>query len=269
MKQICTDLEKQCREFDDLVSGLDTKLWKSETPFYSWTIFDQVAHIAFFDHEALLAIEDQEQFKKRARGVMDILLSGKSLRNHTNNLLGIEDPKKLLIFWRDIRTRLLLKLSRRSSKDRVKWYGPEMSTISFTTARLMETWAHSQDVFDTLKKKRINNGWLYHIAYIGVSTFAWSFIIKKMAPPKIKVRVELVGPSGDLWNWGEPDAKEKVWGSAEEFCLVVTQRRNILDTNLQRQGKYTEKWLSIAQAFAGVSQEPPEQGSRTIDYEKT
>lgn len=274
MKQICIDLKKQYLEFDQLVSGLDTKLWQRNTPFYGWTIFDQVAHIVFFDHEALLAMENRELFNKRAKGVMEVLSSGKSLRRHTNELLGIKDPKELLDFWRDIRNRLLLKLSKMSSKDRFQWYGPDMSTLSFATGRLMETWAHSQDVFDTLGKKRTNGKGLYHIAYMGVSTFSWSFIINNMTPPEISPLVALVGPSGEVWEWGEPDAPEngaveKVWGSAEDFCLVVTQRRNIIDTTLKCQGENTKKWLSVAQAFAGISQEPPEAGSRIIDYGKS
>lgn len=267
MKQICTDLEKQYREFDDLVSGLDTTLWQGNTPFYNWTIFDQVAHIVFFDHEALLAIEEGARFKKRAKGIMDVLLSGKSLRKHTNRLLGLNEPRDLLDFWRDVRCRLVLKLSKMSGEDRLQWYGPDMNALSFATARLMEAWAHSQDVFDALKKKRTNHERLYHIAHIGVSTFAWSFIVKNLAPPKVRPRIDLIGPSGRLWEWGDPDADEKVWGCAEEFCLVVTQRRNIMDTNLQWQGKNTRKWLSIAQVFAGVSQEPPAKGSRHIDDE--
>ncbi len=69
-----------------------------------------------------------------------------------------------------------------------------------------------------------------------------------------------------MWKWGEPDAMERVWGSAEEFCLVVTQRRNVLDTGLKCQGKNVAKWLTIAQAFAGLPQEHPAPGVREVDY---
>jgi len=67
--------------------------------------------------------------------------------------------------------------------------------------------------------------------------------------------VELTGPSGGLWVWGEPDASEIVRGSAEEFCLVVTQRRNIADTRLQYAGDHVKQWLAMAQAFAGTGAE--------------
>ena len=80
MKLICENLEKQYQGFDDLVSGLNKKQWHDKTPFFHWTIFDQVAHIAFFDHEALLSIESPGKFMERAKGVMSIIMSGKSWR---------------------------------------------------------------------------------------------------------------------------------------------------------------------------------------------
>jgi len=268
MKLICENLEKQYQEFDDLVSVLNKKQWHDKTPFSHWTIFDQVAHIAFFDHEALLSIESPGKFMERAKGVISVIMSGKSWRAYTNSLLGTDDPSELLNLWRDIRSRLLSRLIKMSSEDRVSWYGPDMSALSFATARLMETWAHSQDVLDLLKIKRVNGTELFHIAHIGVTTFNWSFIIKKLEAPNIKPRIELTGPSGEFWNWGEPDALELVWGSAQDFCMVVTQRRNVADTGLKWRGKNVAKWLTIAQAFAGVSQQIPAPGVRLVDYKE-
>jgi len=276
LKQICSNLEEQYQEFDDMVSGLDVKLWQHRTPFFNWTIFDQVAHIAFFDHEALLAIQDPDRFRKRAEGVMDVIMSGRNLRAYTNPLLNSKllnskllnnrKPESLLLFWQNIRKSLIKRLNKITPKDRLPWYGPDMSGPSFVTGRLMETWAHSQDVFDALQIRRVNCARLIHVAHIGVKTFNWSFIVRKLQVPGITPRVELTGPSGKVWKWGEPDAMERVWGSAEEFCLVVTQRRNVLDTGLKCQGKNAVKWLTITQAFAGVPQEHPAPGARVVDY---
>lgn len=266
MKPICLDLASQYQEFDELVTRLDEKQWCHKTPFFQWTIFDEVAHIAFFDHEALLAIEDPDRFKERAKGVMEVILSDCSWPDHTNSLLGPEEPAELLLFWRDLRNRLIRRLRNMSPKDRLPWYGPNMSARSFATARLMETWAHSQDVFDTIRIKRVNCARLRHVAHIGVTTFGWSFVSRKLKVPHIKLRVELTGPAGEKWEWGVNHAMERVWGNAEEFCLVATQRRNVRDTGLKWQGEHAEKWLTIAQAFAGISQEPPARSARVIDY---
>ena len=262
MEKICTDLEAQYQELDDAVSDLNSGKWYLQTPFYQWTIFDQVAHIAFFDREALLAIENPERFNHCAQQVMQILLSDGDWPPKTNPLLGTAHPDELISLWRKTRADLLEKLRQMNPKDRIIWYGPGMSARSFATARLMETWAHTQDVCDTLRLKRKNTDRLRHVAHIGVTTFSWSFKIRSLSPPSIKPRVELTGPSGEPWVWGEPDASEIVRGSAEEFCLVVTQRRNIADTCLQCEGDHVKQWLAMAQAFAGIPQDPPAPGER-------
>jgi uncharacterized protein (TIGR03084 family) len=262
MVKIITDLKAQYQELDNVVSDLYGESWHLQTPFYGWTIFDQVAHIAFFDHEALLAIENPGRFKDRTEKVMNIILSDGQWPAKTNPLLGAEHPDGLMSLWRKTRADLLNRLGQMDAKDRILWYGPDMSARSFATARLMETWAHTQDVFDTLRLRRKNTDRLRHVAHIGVTTFNWSFKIRKLPPPKIKPRVELTGPSGQRWVWGEPDASEIVRGSAENFCLVVTQRRNIADTRLKYQGDQVKQWLMMAQAFAGIPQEPPAPGER-------
>lgn len=265
MKQTCSDLGAQYQEMDELVAGLDREQWRLETPFYHWTIFDQVAHVAFFDQESLLAIEDPIRFKKQAKGVMEIVRSGDSWPERFNPMLGLKEPGQLLPRWRTVRMRLLERLQMMAPRDRLPWYGPDMSARSFATARLMETWAHAQDIFDTFRMKRNNSARLHHVAHLGVTTFGWSFKVKGMKAPDISPFVKLFGPSGEQWEWGKPDEWNRVWGSAEEFCLVVTQRRNLADTLLKWQGGHAEKWLSIGQAFAGVSQEPPAPGVRKID----
>lgn len=264
MENICIDLKAQYLELDSLVSGLSKKRWFVATPFYGWTIFDQVAHVAFFDRQALLAIENPKVFADDAKSILELLASEGEWPPKTNPLLGPQDPDELMVLWRKVRTALLSRLERMAPNDRIVWYGPDMSARSFATARLMETWAHSQDVFDTLRIKRNNTVRLRHVAHIGVTTFAWSFVIHKQSPPKRRPRVELIGPSGEFWVWGEPDAEETVTGSAEAFCLVVTQRRNIADTSLQVQGDYAKQWLTFAQAFAGIVQNPPAPGERVI-----
>ena len=74
-------------------------------------------------------------------------------------------------------------------------------------------------------------------------------------PPTGEVRLELTAPSGAAWTWGPEGADDTVRGSAEEFCLVVTQRRHLDDTGLVA-GDLGRHWLLRAQAFAG----PPSDG---------
>jgi uncharacterized protein (TIGR03084 family) len=74
----------------------------------------------------------------------------------------------------------------------------------------------------------------------------------------VPVRVELAGPSGQHWTWGEDGAADAVRGPAFDFALVVTQRRHPDDTALEVTGPVATEWMSIAQAFAG----PPGEGRK-------
>jgi hypothetical protein len=73
--------------------------------------------------------------------------------------------------------------------------------------------------------------------------------------------VELVGPAGAVGRWGDAAADGLVRGSALDFCLVVTQRRHVLDTGLELQGAAAQEWMSIAQCFAGPAASGPPPGS--------
>jgi uncharacterized protein (TIGR03084 family) len=132
---------------------------------------------------------------------------------------------------------------------RVPWYGPPMSVTSSLTARLMETWAHGQDVADALGVELEPTSRLRHVAHIGVRTMGFS---STRTASLGAVRVELTAPdSDDVWTWGDAEAANRVTGPALDFCLVVTQRRHRDDTALETTGAVADEWLSIAQAYAG------------------
>ena len=73
--------------------------------------------------------------------------------------------------------------------------------------------------------------------------------------PDGRIDVTLTAPSGGVWSWevGTSNGGEisTVAGPALDFCLVVTQRGNLADTDLSISGDQAGEWMSIAQAFAG------------------
>jgi uncharacterized protein (TIGR03084 family) len=119
-----------------------------------------------------------------------------------------------------------------------------MSPASFATARLMEYWAHGQDIADGLGVTRKPTARLRHICHLGVRTRGFSYVTHGLQPPVGEVRVALISPAGGQWTWGDPDASDRVEGSALDFCLVV-------DTALLITGDGARGWMQIAQAFAG------------------
>ena len=139
-------------------------------------------------------------------------------------------PDELLNAWRRGRLELIAAAASVAPDARIEWYGPSMSKRSFLTARLMEAWAHGQDVVDAIGAERPATDRLRHVAQLGVITRGRSYKNRGLEAPAGDVRVELAAPSGDMWTWGDADVDDSVSGPAEDFCLVVTQRRHVDDT---------------------------------------
>ena len=248
MKEICTDLAKEYEELDNIVAALDESGWGVMTPAEGWTVKDQIRHLAYYDERAKLALTEAEAF---AQHLSDITMDPEGHREALEKVGKELAVPELLNWWRQERRALLDALILLDRKARLRWYGPPLSALSFATARIMETWAHGQDVADALGIERVPTNRLRHIAHLGVATFGWSYINRQMKVPDSPVRVEITSPSGELWTWGPEKAEDIVKGSAEDFCLVVVQRRNLADTQLVTKGATARQWMSIAQTYAG------------------
>jgi uncharacterized protein (TIGR03084 family) len=253
------DLDDEQRELDEIVSAITDDEWLLATASPGWSVADQIGHLTYFDAAAVDAILDPELFATETVRLFEGS-QHKGLDEYTLGHFRRLSPRALLNAWRVNRVRLADATTTLSDDDRVPWYGPSMSAASFISSRLMETWAHGTDIVDTLGVNRIASDRLRHVARIGFMTRGWSYVVRGEEPPEGEVRVELSGPSGDLWAWGEENAADTVTGSAEEFCLVVTQRRHVDDTSLLS-GELGRHWLVRAQAFAGVASDGPQQRS--------
>ncbi len=257
-----TDLVAEQEALDAVVAELDPTGWSQPTPSEPWTVADQIAHLAYFDRTAAVAITDPDAFASHAAELWETVASGH--RTFDEETLGSSrglTGADLLTEWRRARRDLAAAASRLDDGDRVPWYGPSMGARSFLTARLMETWAHGQDVVDAVGVEREPTDRLVHVAHLGFITRAWSYANRGRAMPETPVRVELAAPSGTTWTFGDPDTGESIVGPAEDFCLVVTQRRHVDDTSLVTT-ELGREWMLIAQAFAGPPTTGPEPRTR-------
>jgi uncharacterized protein (TIGR03084 family) len=247
MARICTDLQAEQEDLDRILSGLSDADWERDTPAPDWTIRDQVSHIGATDRIATVAADDPTRFT-----TSEILPQQRHLRmarqlDAGRNLSGTA----LLDWWRTGRRAMLEVFYTLEPGARIPWFGPAMSAVSFATARLMETWAHGQDIVDALGLYRPATERLQHVAHIGVRARPFSYSTHGRTPPSEDVRVELRSPAGVLWTWGNAGARHRISGAALDFCLVVTQRRHVADTRLRLDGPLAQEWMHIAQAFAG------------------
>ncbi|MFE1324220.1 TIGR03084 family metal-binding protein [Streptomyces sp. NPDC058741] len=246
---VIDDLHEESEELDRLVAGADAPRWALATPAPGWTVAHQIAHLAWTDRSALLAVTDADGF--RALVEQALAAPDSFVDDGAEEDAGLP-PADLLARWREGRTALEKALRSAPPGARFPWYGPPMSAASMTTARLMETWAHGQDVADTLGVVRPPTDRLRHVAWLGVRTRDFAYGVHGLTPPAEPFRVELRAPSGDLWAYGPEGAPQRVTGPALDFCLLVTHRAHRADLALRADGPDADRWLDIAQAFAGL-----------------
>jgi len=259
MTTICADLKNELEALDAIVSRLGGADWNRLTPAEGWTVRDQIIHIGGTDRSAAVAAAEPERFKTEFLHA-DRHERIKRIEMETASLHGSE----LLAWWRNGYRTLLGLFLQLEAKTRILWFGPPMSAMSFATARLMETWAHGQDIVDALGIDRPGTERLRHVAHIGVLARPFSYHVNQMTMSGIAIRIELVSPSGLCWSWGNAEASNRVSGRALDFCLVVTQRRHLADTDLRVEGPAAQEWITIAQTFAG----PPGSGRQPGQFIK-
>jgi uncharacterized protein (TIGR03084 family) len=254
LEQVLADLAAEGDDLETAVAPLDEQGWRTPVPAPGWDIATTIVHLAWTDECAIAAGTD--------KAAWDALV-----------LRAIDDPEgfvdeeafagakasapEILSRWRAGRPALAQVLRDHPEGEKLPWYGPPMSPTSMGTARFMETWAHGLDVYDALLSTGTISATpeptdrIRHVAHLGVRTRDFAFGVHGLQPPTEEFRVELAAPSGEVWAWGPADAAQRVTGPAYDFCLRVTQRRHRDDLSLVATGHDADRWLDIAQAFAG------------------
>lgn len=237
--ELAADTRAEGDELAELAATLPD--WRVATPAAGWSVRDTVAHLLASDRAALVAAGEPEGFVARlpalAAAILDPRFDG------TDAELGQA--------WQAARRAVVEAVSGLAPGSRLPWFGPPMGAASFLTARLMESWAHGQDIADAAGVTRLPGPRLRHVAELGVRTRDWSYTVHGRTAPSEPVHVALDAPDGSTWSWGPPDAADVVAGPALDFCLLVTQRRHRADLALVATGPVAEEWLGLAQAFAG------------------
>lgn len=259
LEQLAGDMLAEYQELDSLVSSLPLDAWETRTGFFNWTVRDQILHLHQVDLFGLASLRDPFEFAEVKKTVRAAQATGLELKELVSREFEGIDVAGVLAAWRDTYRQLISQCGESNSKARIHWFGPDMSVVSFASSRQMEVWAHGQDIYDALGKKRSPTARIRNICELGVRTFGWSFSNRGLHVPATP-HVELEAPSGAIWMWPGEGA-DFVKGRADDFALVVTQRRAVEDTGLIATGA-AQHWLVIAQCFAGAPQERAAPGSR-------
>ena len=262
--QQAEDFRQEALALAAILEPLSEAQFATTTQFKNWTIEDVLGHLHIFNHAANLSLESGDSFADFYEPMRAAMAGGQSMLEFQYAWLDGLSGRALFDAWVDLSKQTADNFSNADPKARLKWAGPDMSARSFITARQMETWAHGQEVFDVLGIQREETDRVRNIDHMGVIAYGWTFINRKLDVPEPAPYVRLVAPSGAIWEWNTPQEDNRVDGSAVEFAQVVTQVRNVADTALATQGENAERWLALAQCFAGKPEDPPAPGTRFL-----
>lgn len=250
--EILADLEAEGDDLDRLVSGLAPEQWRLPTPSPGWTIAHQIGHLASSAALAVLAATDASALAARQAEF------GSEFGKDFNGAIdaGAAEfadgpPDQLLARWRASLRSLQDALAAVPAGQRVPWIVTPVSPATMASIRLMELFAHGQDIADALGVERPATDRIVHVSRLGVRTRDFAFQARGLAAPSGEFLVRLAAPGGAEWTWGPQDAAQSVSGPALDFCLLVTQRRHRDDLGLTASGPDADRWLDIAQAYAG------------------
>lgn len=260
LEDVLADLKAESEQLDELVAPLDEAGWRRPTPAEGWDVAHQVAHLAWTDETAVAAATDKEAWDAV---VLQAIEDQYGLTDKAAAAGAEASGEEILARWRASREALAKTLLEFPADQKLPWFGPPMSATSMATARLMETWAHGRDVADALGVTLPADDRVRHVVHIGVRARNFAFANNGLEAPSEEFRVELDLPGGGRLEYGPADAAQSVRGPAYDFALLVTQRANRADLALVATGADADRWLDIAQSFAGPSGSgrPPKGGS--------
>src|SRR5258705_9563113 len=204
--QEALDFRAEADELHTFLGTLAERDWSRPTTFQRWTPWDVVAHLHLYDQVSLASLAGEEAFAQEKNKLVGRLARGTTNADLARERFGAFGAGDLLAHWIDGARDLAAQLAASDPKRRLPWFGPDMGVRMFTTARLMETWAHGQEVYDLVRRERAHSDRLRHIAEIGVRTFGWTFVNRKLEVPGPPPYVRLLAAPGAVWEGDAPDA---------------------------------------------------------------
>jgi uncharacterized protein (TIGR03084 family) len=252
---VLADLTTEGDELDLLVAGLEPAGWQTMTPAPGWTIAHQIGHLASTDRVSVLAMTDPDAFLR----LRDERIGDFDAATDADAAAQAAQPAEALLGqWQDGRAQVASALAAVPAGQKVAWMVQPVAPATLASTRLMELFAHGQDIRDALGIAPQSSARLQHVARFGVRSRDFAYALRGLPGPAEEFRVELTGPDGAVWAFGPEEAKQRVSGPALDFCLLVTRRRHRADLTLVAVGADAGQWLDIAQAYVG----PPSAGRK-------
>jgi uncharacterized protein (TIGR03084 family) len=117
------------------------------------------------------------------------------------------------------------------------------------TTRLSEHWIHSLDITEPLGFAWPDTDRLWHIARLAHRTLPYAYMRAGRSDPPT-LYLDLVGPDGSPWVFGDEHAACAISGPAGEFCRVAGRRLPAAKASLSQRGDRAGEVLDLIRTYA-------------------
>ena len=170
----------------DLVAELSDAEFDQKTAFKGWTLNNVFRHLHVWNQAANLTLTDGQGFLDYLQVVQENGKAGGTLIGFEERWLDGLSGTSLRETWREYYDEVAANYATVDPSKRLKWGGPDMSARSCISARLMETWAHGQEIYDQLGVVRKNQDRIRNIVILGINTYGWTYAVREDTAPEPK-----------------------------------------------------------------------------------
>lgn len=250
------DLIAEQATVDELVQDFDEDTWNMTASYCThWKLKDVIAHLGHFDYCAA------ELLNGRGENVSQVSRAFTDVDEECRLAVWQGKPgSEILAWWRQERTIMDEAFMQGGPKGRVPWAPgiPPMSNRSLVSARLMELWAHSVDIYDALGMEPVVKDRITSTLFLSWQGRPNMYHVNGLKfDPDVPMYLELTLPSGTLWTKGDPASSNYIKGTARDWALVSIRRRNWMDTDLEVVGDAARTYAGIVQTYAGPADAAP------------
>lgn len=240
--------EQETTKLADFLAGLQESDWIRPTPAKGWTVTDQVAHLAFVYNLAAQACHAPDEFKAGLQQVAEVGFEAAVKQGLTE--YGAGSAQDVLGRFK-FASHMAATGLRSTTAQRVPWLVNPLPPSVLAMAGMLETFAHGQDIYDTLDTRVERGDELEYLVHFIARTRDFGYLSHDMTPPVQEFLFQITLPSGRTVEVGPADSSDVVRGPAEDLALLASRRRHRDDLDVVADGQDAKVWLTIAQAYRG------------------
>ena len=240
---IFADLAAEQDRLDAILGTLDDGQWAAASGADGWSVADVVLHLAQTNESVEIATGDGDVARRfhRTGQTLDETMAAR-----------VEDERaparEVYARWQRSCRASLDALRAADPQTPLPWAAAALKPATLATTRIAEHWAHGLDITEPLGIPFPDTDRLRHVAWLGHGSLPYAAQLAGVAFHP--VRCELVGPGGDVWALGPPEADSAITGSAGAFCRVGAQRLAPDDSGLRTTGPHGAAMLAVLRNYA-------------------